>query len=359
LLNIGDNSFVVDWTVYGTITTSGSVIHVETPGAMGGGSAGDTAVADVIVNFGESFQDAITPRVHIDLNGATSSTWTDAVYTAASGGTTDTVRMDAGAYLRIGAWDALPNSVPGRLLVRYLWNGVDDSTASGYASDVYDGGIKLARVHQMASGCYHMVAIFRPSNGSGNATLNVPMKVGPSCLDTLHVSVTGTGTVTVSPPGTVVSTNAVMTQAVGTSVTLTASPASDYIFEGWSGGTCSGFNLTCGFTLNANANVTASFAPQVFFVADWSKYILRPSITCTWTASVTGGDPSVPYHYVWWSTGGTARDTTSWLSSDSYTRSTGTTSFGVGLTVTRGTGNSYYDSQEFVLSSGAKPRCGN
>jgi hypothetical protein len=69
---------------------------------------------------------------------------------------------------------------------------------------------------------------------------------------------TGSGTVTSSPagiacPGTTCSARF----AHGTSVTLTATPASDFV--GWSGGGCSGTG-TCKVTMNADTAVTAQFS---------------------------------------------------------------------------------------------------
>jgi hypothetical protein len=45
----------------------------------------------------------------------------------------------------------------------------------------------------------------------------------------------------------------------GTTVTLTAAPASGSVFAGWSGATCSGTATTCIFTLTASVTVTAIF----------------------------------------------------------------------------------------------------
>jgi hypothetical protein len=75
---------------------------------------------------------------------------------------------------------------------------------------------------------------------------------------TLSVTTSGSGTVT----GTGISCGSDCSEALnsGTSVTLSASAASGSTFTGWSGG-CSGTG-TCSITLNANTTVTATFNTQ-------------------------------------------------------------------------------------------------
>lgn len=45
----------------------------------------------------------------------------------------------------------------------------------------------------------------------------------------------------------------------GEAVTLTATPLGDSVFAGWSGGSCSGTNLTCTVTMNQNRLIIAKF----------------------------------------------------------------------------------------------------
>ncbi len=79
---------------------------------------------------------------------------------------------------------------------------------------------------------------------------------------TVQKSGAGSGTVTSSPAGISCGSTCSASYASGTSVTLTATPASDSTFAGWSGGGCSGIG-TCQVTLNASATVTAAFVPKV------------------------------------------------------------------------------------------------
>jgi hypothetical protein len=79
---------------------------------------------------------------------------------------------------------------------------------------------------------------------------------------TLTVARTGDGggTISVSPGAAVCSGATCMYNfAHGTSVSLTASPANGSIFDGWSGGSCSGTG-GCTFSITANTSVTGTFS---------------------------------------------------------------------------------------------------
>jgi Divergent InlB B-repeat domain len=75
---------------------------------------------------------------------------------------------------------------------------------------------------------------------------------------TLSVSKTGDGNITSSPASINCGSTCVATYPDKTNVTLTAAPPSGSSFTGWSGA-CSGSNLTCTITMDANKTVSASF----------------------------------------------------------------------------------------------------
>ncbi|MGK0617432.1 InlB B-repeat-containing protein [Meiothermus cerbereus] len=75
---------------------------------------------------------------------------------------------------------------------------------------------------------------------------------------TVNKNGTGSGTVTSSPAGINCGATCAASFAQGTTVTLTAAPASGSVFAGWSGGGCSGTGV-CTVTMSAAQSVTATF----------------------------------------------------------------------------------------------------
>ncbi len=100
-------------------------------------------------------------------------------------------------------------------------------------------------------------------DGSGNkkpaynAVLTVLNQVTGNTL-TVTKGGTGSGTVTSSPAGVSCGSTCNATFTSGTSVTLTATPASGSTFAGW-GGACSGTAATCTVTMSAAQSVVATF----------------------------------------------------------------------------------------------------
>lgn len=83
---------------------------------------------------------------------------------------------------------------------------------------------------------------------------------GPT--QTLSVAVVGGGTVSSTPPGIVCPGDCAESYPGGTTVTLTASPATDWLFGGWEGA-CAGTGR-CVVTVDEDLSVTARFAQQTF-----------------------------------------------------------------------------------------------
>ena len=79
---------------------------------------------------------------------------------------------------------------------------------------------------------------------------------------TVQKSGGGTGTVMSSPSGINCGSDCTEPYNAGTIVTLTAMAASGSIFQGWSGGGCSGTG-TCAVTMDTSKTVTAAFAPAL------------------------------------------------------------------------------------------------
>jgi uncharacterized repeat protein (TIGR02543 family) len=104
-----------------------------------------------------------------------------------------------------------------------------------------------------------------------------PPRGGGSTSFTLAVTKagTGSGTVTSTPAGVSCGTTCSASYAGGTSVTLTAAPASGSTFAGWSGA-CTNTTGTCIVSMSAARTVTATFTGST------------PTVTLTVTKSGTG-----------------------------------------------------------------------
>jgi uncharacterized repeat protein (TIGR02543 family) len=100
----------------------------------------------------------------------------------------------------------------------------------------------------------------------------VPAPIGTPTSYILNVSKSGNGTVTSSPSGINCGSTCSASYTSGTSVTLTAAPASGYTFSGWSGA-CSGTG-SCTVSMTRARNITANFAPTTG----------SASVTLTWEA---------------------------------------------------------------------------
>jgi hypothetical protein len=88
---------------------------------------------------------------------------------------------------------------------------------------------------------------------------------------TLTVAKSGSGTVSSTPTGINCGSTCAANFGSGASVTLTAVPANDSVFSGWSGGGCSGTG-SCTLSLGANTTVTANFSlaasiPRLFNIS--------------------------------------------------------------------------------------------
>jgi phospholipase C len=127
-----------------------------------------------------------------------------------------------------------------------------------------------------------------------SVTMNAATSVGatftagapPTYQLTVMASGTGTGTVTSSPAGINCGTACVAGYSAGTAVTLTAAPAPNSTFAGWTGA-CSGTS-TCSVTMNAATSVGATFT-----AAAPLTYPLTVTSSGTGTGSVTSSPAGI------------------------------------------------------------------
>lgn len=103
---------------------------------------------------------------------------------------------------------------------------------------------------------------------------------------------TGSGTVTSTPPGITCGTDCTESYAYGTSVTLTATPATGSTFAGWSGA-CTGTSPTCTVSMTQARSVTAVFTGPIPTLAlSVNQPSFRRGETLTLGVTVTPGATS-------------------------------------------------------------------
>lgn len=107
-------------------------------------------------------------------------------------------------------------------------------------------------------------------SGSNSLTKNNLISITDAPLLTIIKTGTGAGTVTSTPGGIACGASCSTFFALGTTVTLQATPVADSTFTGWSGGGCSGTGI-CTITLDTYANITADFT-MIWPVAGYSAF---------------------------------------------------------------------------------------
>jgi hypothetical protein len=99
----------------------------------------------------------------------------------------------------------------------------------------------------------------------------------------LNVAVVGNGAVSSQPAGIDCGVHCSAAVTLGTTVQLTATPATGHVFSSWSGA-CSGSTATCSLTVNSTRNVTATFVAAAT-ASGWSSELAL--------SAAGAGDPRV------------------------------------------------------------------
>jgi uncharacterized repeat protein (TIGR02543 family) len=150
--------------------------------------------------------------------------------------------------------------------------GIECTDGTGICQANFAYGTGLTLTATPASGY-----VFTGWSGTGcsgtSATTSVEMMSSVTCYasyaarQTLTVGVSGSGTVTSNVAGAGTGINCGMTcsdtYTYGTVVTLTAAPATGYVFSTWSG-SCSGTALSAAVTMTAARSCTANFTLQTY-----------------------------------------------------------------------------------------------
>ena len=131
------------------------------------------------------------------------------------------------------------------------------------------------------------------SGASASTTLTVRDQVGRVSLSVIRAGA-GTGSVSSSPPGISCGTDCSEPYDSGTSVTLTASPASGSTFNGWNG--CDAVSgAICTVTMSASRSVTATFDLQRFILTVNRAGMGSGSVSSSPPGISCGTDCSEPY----------------------------------------------------------------
>lgn len=120
------------------------------------------------------------------------------------------------------------------------------------------------------------------NNISTASTSSVTIDTTADYILTVSTSGTSSGSISSSPTGIDCGQNCSASYAENTEVTLTATPAARTVFDGWSGGGCSGTG-TCVTTITDDTSIIASFSTEII-----------PSYTVTVSYAGTGTGVTSP-----------------------------------------------------------------
>jgi hypothetical protein len=125
--------------------------------------------------------------------------------------------------------------------------------------------------------------------GGGDASKTVTGVGATRFALTLTKAGSGSGTVSSNPAGVSCGSDCSEDYTAGTVVSLTATPAADSVFAGWSGA-CSGTGA-CMVTVNADSAVTASFTKRLNLIAPngGESWVVGSSRTIQWTSASVAG----------------------------------------------------------------------
>ncbi len=213
------------------------IVLTATPGAdwvltgwSGGGCSGNSSTCTVALNQNTQVNATFSPIALPMLSVAVSGTGQGTVISNPSGincGKTCTAGFKAGTQVVLTETPAPNSTFTG-------WSGGGCSGNSPTCTLTLNGNTQVTATFSTA---------------------------GPPVL-TVTLSGTGQGTVTSNPSGISCAPTCSASFTLGTQVVLTETPGKNSIFNGWSGGVCSGTSPTCTVTMNSNIPVTATFGTQ-------------------------------------------------------------------------------------------------
>ena len=253
--NAGVTGYEIEWSTSDsgshTVTTSGADATSATISGLGGGV---TVTVKVRALYGEN------PGPWTDTTSAT----TDSTLTVTRAGTGSGTVTSSPAGIDCGSTCSFP----------YTSGTSVTLTATPATGSTFTG---------WSGAC----------SGTGTCTLSMTADRAATAtfaLQTRTLAVTragtGSGTVTSSPAGINCGTQCAVTVSYGTSVTLTATPATGSTFTGWSGA-CTGKSSSCTVSLTADTAVTATFTSSVV------RYTLTVTKAGTGSGTVTSSPAGI------------------------------------------------------------------
>src|SRR6185295_1007544 len=141
--------------------------------------------------------------------------------------------------------------------------GAPFSIVTGGSFSLAPGGSQtvVARLLSATAGSFASNVNVSANGDTISRTVTGTTTSTPAANATRTVTRTGSGSVSSAPVGIQCGSTCAETVTTGTSVALTAVPASGSTFSGWSGGGCSGTG-TCKLTVNSNTAVNATFTVE-------------------------------------------------------------------------------------------------
>lgn len=267
-------SFAVTVRGTNTVTANGEVVHVAlTSGTL---PAGITFVDN---NNCAAVGDG--PCIDTGMLSGTPAAGAGGLYSLQFTGTDGTADADAvqGFTLIVNEAPAI-TSINNITCIEAVTNCDFDVVATGYpvpATSLSSGTLPSLLDSQASANIYSVFGVadsgtagvyplvFSATNGvAPTATQNFALTVVTAAnAATVHTDVIGAGTgrVQSTPTGIDCPGSCDKIVALGTSVTLTATPAGGSVFVGWLGAGCTGNAATCTFAAASSNTVSATFAP--------------------------------------------------------------------------------------------------
>lgn len=253
--------------VTATFNTSG--INYSLSLSKSGTGAGTVVSSPAGISCGATcsanFSSGTVVNLSISTSGSTFTGWSGACSGTGSCSVTMSANQSVGAAFSLNSYNAtVTKSGAGSGTVTSTPAGINCGST---CSSSFNHGTSVALTATPASG-----STFSGWSGacSGTGSCSFSMSAAASidasfALNSYAVTVskagTGSGSVTSSPAGINCGSTCSSSFSHGTSVTLTAAPASDSRFTGWSGA-CSGTSATCTISVNSALYATATFTAQ-------------------------------------------------------------------------------------------------